>query len=133
MSELARSLQFRFELLARDTVANSLVEVPVRVPIFSQIAIEITTMVNGLLPVGSRPLDPGISNKRDGGAVALQVLQVGVEEDHAFAGVASAAPIPVGVVTANRPGQAQCGTKVINRSGLYVVATEDCRFLPLFR
>src|SRR5208282_548624 len=116
-----------------DGRSAALVEVAVGVPLLGEIAVEFATVVDGPFPVGTRPLDLGIGDKRDRGAVTLQVLEVDVEDDNAFAGVASASPIPVGVVTADRLRQSQCGPEVIDCSGLSVEATEDRRLLAFFR
>ena len=104
-----------------------------RLPILRYVAVEITTVANGFLPVGTRPLDFGIGDKRDRCAVALHVIQVDVEGDHALARVASASPIPVGVVITNRLGQSECGAKVVDCSGLSVEVAADRRFLAFFR
>ena len=128
---------FIFVLLDRSVKTrpcrHALVEVAIGVPLLGEIAVEFATVVDGPFPVGTRPLDLGIGDKRDRGTVTLQLLEVDVEDDDAFAGVASASPIPIGVVTADRLRQSQCGPEVIDCSGLSVEATEDRRLLAFFR
>jgi len=65
--------------------------------------------------------------------VTLQVFEVDVEDDNAFAGVASVSPIPVRVVTAVSLGQSQRGSEVIDCSGLSVKVGEDSGLLAFFR
>ena len=51
--------------------AAVLVEVAVGVPLLAEIAVEFATVVDGPFPVGTRPLDLGIGDQRDRGAVTL--------------------------------------------------------------
>ena len=62
-----------------------------------------------------------------------QVFQVAVHDDNAFAGVASAPPVPVRVVTADRPWQSQFGTEAIDCASLTVETAKYRGLLSFFR